>query len=279
MIQSVKDNWEDQYKQRLLSLLKSFQDLCAKYDLDYFAAYGTVIGAVRHHGFIPWDDDIDVYMPRESYDKLLELFVNISNNDYELLTWHKKGYYQPFSKFCDLHSSICPFSDMSVIMGVFIDVFPLDRMDGSARFCSYYSAFYRRLIRLYKEKEHVGKGYMIKKLVENIEKGFLRGKRVVSTCGPYRQKEVFGKQVFESSIDVPFESLTIKVPLNYDAYLSQLYGDWGKLPPKEKQVSNHDIYYANFNTRLTKEQIIQDIESINPEGIVINKIVEVNPYI
>ena len=279
MIQSVKDNWEDQYKQRLLSLLKSFQDLCAKYDLDYFAAYGTVIGAVRHHGFIPWDDDIDVYMPRESYDKLLELFVNISNNDYELLTWHKKGYYQPFSKFCDLHSSICPFSDMSVIMGVFIDVFPLDRMDGSARFCSYYSAFYRRLIRLYKEKEHVGKGYMIKKLIENIEKGFLRGKRVVSTCGPYRQKEVFGKQVFESSIDVPFDRLTIKVPLNYDAYLSQLYGDWGKLPPKEKQVSNHDIYYANFNTRLTKEQIIQDIESINPEGIVINKIVEVNPYI
>jgi lipopolysaccharide cholinephosphotransferase len=279
MIQLVTDNWEEQYKQRLLSLLKSFQDLCAKYNLEYFAAYGTVIGAVRHHGLIPWDDDIDVYMPRESYDKLLEIFVDISSNDYELLTWHNKDYYQPFSKFCDLHSSICPFSDMSVIMGVYIDVFPLDRMNGSARFCSYYSAIYRRLIRLYKEKELKGKGLLIKKLVRKIEKWFLKGKKIVSTCGPYRQKEVFCKQLFENSIVVPFESLTIRVPSYYDVYLSQLYGDWHKLPPKEKQVSNHDIFYANFNSRLTREQIMQDIESINSEGIVVNKIVEENPYI
>jgi len=115
----------------------------------YYAAYGTMLGAVRHKGIIPWDDDIDVYMPRESYNRLITLISEALNRDFEILSWHCKGYHQVFIKVCDLHSMLCPFPDLSVIMGVFIDVFPLDRINGPVWLCNYYSAIYRNIIRFY----------------------------------------------------------------------------------------------------------------------------------
>lgn len=272
------NNWEIQYKKRLLSLFKAFQDFCCDNDLVYYAAYGTMLGAVRHKGIIPWDDDIDLYMPRESYNRMIRLISESSNNDFEILSWHSKGYHQVFVKVCDLHSTLCPFPDLSVIMGVFIDVFPLDCMNGPVWFCTYYSALYRNIIRIYKKNENNTFGVFVGKNLTAIEKRFLKGKKTVSTCGPYRKREVLSSCIFQESLDVPFEGGSIKIPSKYDEYLSQLYGDWRELPPEDKRISNHDIYYINFNSRLEKKQITRDIESSTPKGYVIGQIIESNPY-
>ena len=272
------NNWENQYKERLLSLFKSFQIFCDDNDLVYFAAYGTMLGAVRHKGIIPWDDDIDVYMPRESYNRLIKLIGNSINTDFEILSWHDKGYHQVFVKVCDLHSTLCPFSNLSVIMGVFIDIFPLDRMTGPVWFCNYYSALYRNLIRVYKKNEDNIFGLFLRSIIAAIEKGFLTGKKTVSSCGPYRKREVFSSVIFQDCLDVPFEGISIKIPSKYDMYLSQLYGEWRILPPENKRVSNHDIYYINFNTRLDKNRIRQDLNSDTSEGYLVGKAIESNPY-
>lgn len=107
---------------------------------------------------------------------------------------------------------------------------------------------------------------------------FLTGKKTVSSCGPYRKREVFTDEIFQDSLDVPFEDFTIKIPAQYDKYLSQLYGEWRKLPPEEKRFSNHDIYYINLNSRLERNQIKRDIESSTLEGYVVGQIIEFNPY-
>ena len=278
MESSAINNWEAQYKSRLLSLFKVFQKFCIDNGLVYYAAYGTMLGAVRHKGIIPWDDDIDLYMPRESYNRLITLISETSNNDFEVLSWHSKGYHQVFVKVCDLHSTLCPFSNLSVIMGVFIDVFPLDRMNGPAWLCNYCSAIYRNIIRFYKKNEEGKYGVVARKILSVIEKSFLTGKKTVSSCGPYRKREVFPNDIFKASLEVPFEGGSIKIPSKYDEYLSQLYGEWRKLPPEEKRISNHDIYYINFNSRLDKKQIKRDIESSTLEGYLIGQIIESNPY-
>lgn len=80
-----------QYKRLLLKTLAAFESFCNRYDLKYFAAGGTMLGAVRHHGFIPWDDDIDLYMLREDYDKLLQKKTNF-HKDIDYILWKMKAF-------------------------------------------------------------------------------------------------------------------------------------------------------------------------------------------
>ena len=80
------DSEEDvMLKKALISTLKGFVNFCEQHNLRYYAAFGTALGAVRHHGIIPWDDDIDVYMPREDYNKFLSLRGTLESSEYELL--------------------------------------------------------------------------------------------------------------------------------------------------------------------------------------------------
>lgn len=93
-------------KDRLESLLGVFKNFCDLHELKYYVAYGTLIGAARHKGFIPWDDDVDVFMPRADYQKLQELRKTLPPN-YELLDFiSTKDYYLYFAKFCDRKSTI-----------------------------------------------------------------------------------------------------------------------------------------------------------------------------
>lgn len=90
-----------------LETLKAFIAFCQANNLKYYAAYGTVLGAARHHGFIPWDDDIDVYMMRDDYDRYLRLMRTNPPKGYEQVEYvHDKEYYLPFAKFCNAHSTI-----------------------------------------------------------------------------------------------------------------------------------------------------------------------------
>lgn len=277
------NNWEKDYKEHLLSLWHRFDIFCKNNNLVYYAAYGTLIGAARHGGFIPWDDDIDLFMKRKDYDKLISLFHNQSVEGMELLSWHNGSYHLPFIKVCDKDSTICPFSSLSVIMGLFIDILPLDYINGPVWYCVFKSKVYRGLISVYtKIKKTNFLNKMLKKAVFYGIKALEWNPRnrgyLVSSCGPYLEKEVMKSSFFSDVITLPFENVLIPAPVDYKQCLSRIYGEWTVLPPIEKRVSNHDIYYLNLSKRLTKEEIQKEMSMEKPSGIFLRKVVEWNPY-
>ena len=115
----------DEMKAIELGILKKFDSICKENGLEYSLAYGTMLGAIRHKGFIPWDDDIDVFMKREDYEKLLAL--KYDDGDFEVKSYrYSKNYYFLYSKIVDKRTSICENWRAEKDMGLFVDIFPLD---------------------------------------------------------------------------------------------------------------------------------------------------------
>ena len=119
------------YKALLLQTYYFFAEFCKKNDIHFYAAGGTMIGALRHQGFIPWDDDIDVYMKRSDYDKFISLKNKLNGTDYEIIDPRNKGYYCAMVKFSHRHSTIWEFQGIPFVYGAYIDVFVLDYEDGA----------------------------------------------------------------------------------------------------------------------------------------------------
>ena len=118
---------EQQLKNSLLLLLDKFVQVCSKHHLRYFLAYGTTLGAIRHKGMIPWDDDIDVHMPREDYEKLQALPKSVWEG-MELTSWRLKQCNQyHFMKLEDPNTTIIEQLDPLYVGGIYIDIFPLDK--------------------------------------------------------------------------------------------------------------------------------------------------------
>lgn len=113
------------YKKSLLQTFKAFDCFCRKHGITYYAGGGTLIGAVRHKGIIPWDDDIDVLMLKEDYDRFIALKQECSNSDYRILDYHDRGYYLPYAKYVDANTTIWEVKELPYVIGTFIDVFPL----------------------------------------------------------------------------------------------------------------------------------------------------------
>ena len=122
---------EAKEKETLINTLKAFTSFCDKHNLTYYAVAGTCLGAIRHKGIIPWDDDIDVAMPRKDYDKLLALRGELKGTGHELVNLGDRSkdsgdYILPYAKFCDANTTIWEQKNNQVIFGVFVDVFPFD---------------------------------------------------------------------------------------------------------------------------------------------------------
>ena len=122
-------------QKRELEIFKVFTEICEKYGIRYYLAGGTLLGAVRHHGFIPWDDDIDVNMPREDYDKLLAHADEIAaSGDYKLAAYELGNLNYPFAKIYDLHTSINKlYDDDETERNLWIDIFPMDGLPDDER--------------------------------------------------------------------------------------------------------------------------------------------------
>ncbi|MDD6252758.1 MAG: phosphorylcholine transferase LicD [Candidatus Cryptobacteroides sp.] len=154
---------DDRHKEVLLRTMRDFMKFCGKAGLRWYLAFGASIGAVRHKGMIPWDDDIDVYMPRADYERFLAMKGRIGEiaggsleGEYDIFGPRVSSEDMPFqiTKFCDMNSSIWEQERYPSVYGVFIDVFPLDNctddIQSAQRFKdSYHQAFkhYRRSFR------------------------------------------------------------------------------------------------------------------------------------
>lgn len=125
-IKNIKKEWNA----KILDILKAFIHICDTHHLRYYCCAGTAIGAVRHHGMIPWDDDIDVIMPRPDYDRLIEIAQKEDFGKYEVVTpYNNERYPLYFSKLVDKSTTLIEEKERPCVIGLFIDIFPLDATD------------------------------------------------------------------------------------------------------------------------------------------------------
>lgn len=261
----MKEIKSDELKKLELDILKYVSRVCKDNNFRYFLCGGTLLGAIRHKGFIPWDDDIDIFMPRSDYNKLIQFLRG--NSRYLVLSPGDEGYYYNFSKIVDNNTVLVEHGYRPINnMGVYIDVFPLDGMPGGKSEC------YDHFKKLNKLRNKINKFSITKptirknliayfkswctyfsskesnlqkfqKAYENLalEYEYDDAKLIYASGGSYREKDIFFKSWFDDCVDVEFEGLKFNAPVNFHLYLNQLYGDYMKLPPKENQVTHHNF--------------------------------------
>ena len=271
----------------LLGTFKAFVQFCKENDITYFAASGTMLGAIRHKGFIPWDDDIDVFMLPEDYEKLLSLKENLKRTDYRVADFHDDGYPYPFAKFYDSTKTIWEYKQFPFIMGPFIDLFPLHEYDDHNNEHKQlddeiHAAFwvYRKSIshqtwgEIFKDIVSLNgfEGYikLVKKIYyapqkkrfyQRVEKLY---QKICSTKGPlYRpywdiKHLYYNKEWFANTIAVPFEDMEIMVPNGYHEILTALYKDYMTPPPAPSRSGHHTAFYMNLERRVEMKEILNE---------------------
>lgn len=247
-------------------ILQMFDDFCKKNNIRYFLAYGTLLGAIRYKKFIPWDDDVDLLIPREDYDRLITLFKD--SDRYRLFAFEKdQNYFFPFAKLCDMTTKKDEFGyKNNVELGVDIDLFPLDAWDDdfekAKKEAKHISKlmFCLNMVKLRKADsvnplKRVAKSILMiyckllggKHFIRKIQKETCKtGQQGNSYLGAkswcvYGAKGIIPAEAFSESIDIEFEGKMFPAPVGYDKYLTCLYGDYLPEPPKEKQKTHHSF--------------------------------------
>lgn len=247
-----------------LSMLLYLDQVCQEHNLTYFACDGTLLGTIRHHGFIPWDDDIDVWMPREDYKKLIPI-LNSDSSPYQIINPElRKDYVVGFGKMIHTGTLLQEHAPEAPLTAVFLDIFPYDGLPPKGT--PEYDRHLNQLMFLESQRGNAfrtyrdtlkGKGNPVKWIRWAIRRIY-GGKRIVDRinrlsqkypvegsewigclCGGYRKTDMMPASIASEIIRMPFEGHMINVPIGYETYLKTLYGDYMKLPPIEEQVPRH----------------------------------------
>lgn len=259
----------EELKKIQLNILNIVDSFCKNNDINYWIDSGTLLGAIRHKGYIPWDDDIDIGMLRKDYDKFMNCF-NKKNSRYKFYSIENKNdFYYAHGKVLDTNTILYePDEDTGLKLSVNIDVFVYDNApddDKIVKKMYWKRTFYQKMrnVQLFRHafrKENllkkvlrfilnrcfklIPKSYFLKRIIENSKKfSKFETKRV----GNFTATSVFvcDKSVFNSFIYKEFEEKQYPVPVGYDIWLKSMYGDYMQLPPEEKRISQHKFvaYY------------------------------------
>lgn len=254
----------EELKKIQIEVCQAIHTFCVENGIKYSLGCGTCLGAARHHGYIPWDDDIDIYLLRKDYNRLIAEFPKIYGDHYELISLERDQHWLfPYAKAYDNRTLMIEGNGSNKQIGVNIDIFPIDDVPDNQEEWIKYDKRRRVLqniqaltfVRPSKSRSLVKNTIIVltstivtilgrRRFAEHIDKyaqkndkkGFLR---VFETCQGIFQKRPFPKTLFAELIEVPFENTKFFIFKNFDAYLKNGYGDWRKLPPVEKRVTHH----------------------------------------
>lgn len=267
-------NRDQELQAVLTEMLAWFHRFCAAHHLRYYILGGTMLGAVRHGGFIPWDDDIDVGMPRADYQRLEQLMKEYPHDIYLLETPNseKPDFFYAYTKLYDTRTILTENTRIPVRRGVFLDIFPLDGAgDTKEESIAYYQPIKRRLNLLLSMTTGIRQGrkfyknasvmllrciprWLIdpKKLLWDIqrrckEKSFDRYAWVSNFAGAYREREIMPREVFGEPKEYNFENMIVYGVSDYETYLTALYGNWRQLPPVDKRKTHHDFLHLDLH--------------------------------
>lgn len=250
-----------------------FRRICEKHHLRYFMVGGTMLGAIRHKGFIPWDDDMDVGLPRPDYEKFIQIAPTELPEGYDFLNYKLQAdYNRYFSRLVDTRVSVYNASNSkTIIEHAWLDIFPLDGMPTGKlrqkmhfwhvtawRFLYRASCFselvnlnrpgrpkYLQFIIRFLSATHLGENLDTHRMMRAMEKRLLRydydkSNYYVSMVGAYMMREIVDKKLLGSLPEYPFETLMLRGAEDYDGFLRHFYGDY-MTPPKDADKDKHNI--------------------------------------
>lgn len=258
-----------------LNILKVITKICDKLSLRYFLIYGTLIGAVRHQGYIPWDDDTDIMIPRPDYDKLLAYLALHESELRPLAVFNRQTcaqYPYMISRISDSRYHIVMENEKDYGLGIFIDIYPYDGLGNSfqealkyglkgdrmSSFCyqatrNHYAvetttSGLRKVLKLpmFLVAKLIGKNFFQNRLANLArKKGYDQSEYVGCVIWlSSGQKDIFKRSWFDDFSLVKFEDTEFRIPANYKEILEQVYGDYMKLPPKSERIGHH--YYTVY---------------------------------
>lgn len=252
----------NELKKIQLQILDEVATFCEANNINYWLDSGTLIGAVRHKGFIPWDDDIDLAMLREDYDKFIKLF-NSHNERYKVYCYeNNKKFYYSYAKILDTQTILYEPDERGSKISINIDLFVYDNAPSDMKSAE---KIYKKRDRYntceFAYKHHgKAKGGVLRRFSVSLLKIFVRMfprsyfvKRLVKNAKKYSEKDtefvgdftgcmthfICDKASLNEFIDAEFEGKKYKIPIGYDKILRLIYGDYTQLPPEEERVSHH----------------------------------------
>ncbi|WP_407894629.1 LicD family protein [Lacticaseibacillus sp. N501-2] len=255
----------EEFQHITLNILSDFNKLCEEFQLQYYLAYGTLIGALRHKGFIPWDDDIDIIMPREEYNRFVTICKSRGEHRYSLLSTETcKNYKSPYPKYIDNNTELIQqygFRD-DIPMGIYIDIFILDGcssdLSEAHKVGKTAAKLFHKWVNASQSLTSSNSGKLISTLkwLKNTpyrmkgSKRYLHELQDLSAKYPLNSSRycsvliggydtVWPVEYFQSGRLTSFEELNCPIPLMAEKILSDDYGNYLELPPLEKRKPHH----------------------------------------
>jgi len=255
-------------------ILEEFERICKKHNLKYSLTFGTLLGAKRHQGFIPWDDDIDVMMPIDDYLKFEDIVKTELNEKFFFQNkFTDKNYYLYWNKLRmkNTVSVVRGYEQMDLNWGICIDIFPIfkkpaniDEKNKQIKNLKLSIACLESILYKYGKKENAkGKTKMLYQILSILPRKFVNRlseyfyKKIYKYTGSYDgyidYSEIFNREIliskeaFDDMESLPFNNKKFNVIKNYEDFLIQLYGDYMKLPPKKDRVAHGDLI-LNFES-------------------------------
>ena len=249
--------------------------ICQKYKLRYFVIGGTCLGAVRHKGFIPWDDDIDIGMPRKDYNRFLEIAQNELPSHLFLQNYKtEKDSILNFTKIRNSNTTFVekPVAHLDINHGAYIDIFPLDGVPEN-KFVKKFNDLCLACLNLKLTRYYLGntkdikfRSRVIKYIMKTLYKPYKLHEKMDSIVekydydqydlvknyfGMWGEKEIVPREYFGIGCNLTFENISVTAPIDYDKYLTNVYGDYMTPPKKERQISHHEITIIDLNNSYT----------------------------
>lgn len=265
-------------QRKSFSLLCVFKEFCDKHNLRFFLSGGSCLGAVRHKGFIPWDDDIDLLMPRKDYEKLEELWNKYADtNKYSIC--RPSATLANGNKFITIHDNNTTFIELGrdgfdANQGVALEILPLDGYPKN-KMDRYFQLFWATIFALYANrcipKKATGWKYNICKFALWVVQNRKLQYKIFSFCEKKMSQydiddcdawavlctyknihHKYHKEMFDKVEMLEFNGVKMPNPSDWDGYLKILYGDYMKLPPTDEQIHKHDCVYLDLDSSYVK---------------------------